>query len=110
MSDLATSPDYRAFLAELKARVRHAQLRAALSVNQEMILLYWSIGQDIRAQQAALGWGSKVIPLLAQYLRVAFPDMRGFSERNLRFMRQFAEVWPDPAIVKQLVSQLRLWG
>jgi len=41
---------------------------------------------------------------------VAFPDMRGFSERNLRFMRQFAEVWPDPAIVKQLVSQLRLWG
>ena len=109
MSDLTTTPDYRTFLAELKDRVRQAQLRAALSVNQEMILLYWSIGQDILARQATLGWGSKVVPQLAHDLRSAFPEMRGFSERNLQFMRQFAQVWPQEAIVKQLGSQLP-WG
>lgn len=109
MTDLKTTADYRAFLAELKDRVRRAQLRATLSVNQELICLYWSIGQDIVARQAAQGWGSKVVPQLAHDLRKAFPDMRGFSQRNLQFMKQFAELWPDEAIVKQLVSQLP-WG
>lgn len=109
MTDLATTTDYRTFLADLKERVRRAQLSASLAVNRELIVLYWSIGRDILARQAAQGWGSKVVVQLARDLRAAFPEMKGFSERNLRFMRQLAEVWPDEEIVKQLVSLLP-WG
>lgn len=109
MSDLTTTSDYRAFLTDLKDRVRRAQLSASLSVNRELILLYWGIGRDILARQASQGWGSKVVSQLSHDLRVAFPDMKGFSERNLLFMRRLAESYPDEEIVKQLVSQLP-WG
>lgn len=109
MTDISTTTDYRDFLADLKGRVRGAQLRASLSVNRELILLYWGIGRDILARQASQGWGSKVVSQLSHDLRVAFPDMKGFSERNLLFMRRLAEAWPDEAIVKRLVSLLP-WG
>ena len=109
MTELATTADYRAFLTDLKDRVRRAQLSASLSVNRELIVLYWSIGRDILDRQAAQGWGSKVVAQLAHDLRTAFPDMTGFSERNLLFMRQFAEAWPDEDVVKRLVSLLP-WG
>lgn len=109
MSGLSATPDYRAFLTDLKDRVRRAQLSASLSVNQELIRLYWSIGRDILARQAALGWGSKVVAQLAHDLRAALPEMKGFSERNLLFVRRLAEVWPDEEIVKQRVSLLP-WG
>lgn len=109
MNDLAATPGYRDWLTELKERVRRAQLSASLSVNRELIVLYWSIGRDILARQAAQGWGSKVVSRLSHDLRVAFPDMKGFSERNLLSMRSLAETWPDEEIVKQLVSLLP-WG
>jgi predicted nuclease of restriction endonuclease-like (RecB) superfamily len=81
---------YDTFLSELKDRIRHAQLRAALSVNRELVLLYWSIGRDILARQKDQGWGAKVIERLAADLRKAFPEMGGFSPRNLKYMRAFA--------------------
>ena len=109
MSDLATTQDYPALLTDLKDRVRRAQLSASQSVNRELTVLYWSIGRDILDRQAAQGWGSKVVTQLAHDLRAAFPEMKGFSERNLRFMRQLAQAWPEEAIVKQLVSLLP-WG
>ncbi len=99
-------PDYRAFLEDLKARVRAAQLRAVLSVNRELVLLYWSIGRDILARQKDAGWGAKVIDLLASDLARAFPTLRGFSARNLKYMRAFALAWPDEVIVQQLAAQL----
>lgn len=68
--------------------------------------LYWQIGCDILARQAAQGWGAKVIERLAQDLRAAFPDMKGFSRANLMYMRAFAEAWPDAEIVQQAVGQL----
>jgi predicted nuclease of restriction endonuclease-like (RecB) superfamily len=82
---------YPAFLAELKQRIRNARLHAALSVNRELILLYWSIGRDILTRQHAEGWGSKVIDRLAADLRRAFPEMTGISGRNLKYMRALAE-------------------
>jgi predicted nuclease of restriction endonuclease-like (RecB) superfamily len=100
---------YDSFLSELKDRIRHAQLRAALSVNRELVLLYWSIGRDILVRQEEQGWGAKVIDRLAADLRKAFPEMNGFSPRNLKYMRAFAEAWPDEAIVQQLVAQIP-WG
>lgn len=65
-----------------------------------MIDLYWRIGGVILARQAAEGWGARVIDRLSQDLRAAFPDMSGFSARNLKYMRAFAAAWPDEAIVQ----------
>jgi predicted nuclease of restriction endonuclease-like (RecB) superfamily len=100
---------YAALLDELKERIRTARLRAAVSVNQELILLYWSIGNDILARQSAEGWGARVIDRLAQDLRRDFPDMTGLSSRNLKYMRAFAEAYRDREIVQQLVARLP-WG
>jgi uncharacterized protein DUF1016 len=87
----ATAPDnYPAFLAELKQRIRGARLTAALSVNKELVLLYWSIGRDTD-------------------LRRAFPDMKGVSARNLNYMRAFAKAWPQEEFVQQVAAQLP-WG
>ena len=97
---------YADWLAELKTRIHSAQQRAALAVNRELVLLYWQIGRDILARQAEQGWGAKVIERLAQDLRSAFPQMKGFSPRNLKYMRAFAEAWPDSEFVQQAAAQL----
>ena len=84
---------YQALLGDLKERIRAAQARAALSVNRELILLYWRIGQAIRERQETHGWGAQVINRLSADLRLAFPDMKGFSPRNLQYMRTFAGIY-----------------
>ena len=105
MNELAPA-DYQQWLTSLKSRIQSAQQRAALAVNQELISLYWQIGNDILQRQQQQGWGSKVIDRLAQDLRQAFPDMKGFSVRNLKYMRRFAELWPDAEFVQQPAAQL----
>ena len=100
---------YAAFLAELKERIRTAQIRAALAVNRELVLLYWQTGCDILARQKEYGWGAKVIDRLSQDLRREFPGVEGFSPRNLKYMRAFAQAWPEEPIVQQLVAQIP-WG
>ncbi|HEX4164601.1 MAG TPA: PDDEXK nuclease domain-containing protein [Bryobacteraceae bacterium] len=103
-------PDsYAVFLQELKQRIRESQVRASTSVNRELILLYWRIGRDILARQERENWGAKVIDRLAADLKKAFPEMKGFSPRNLKYMRAFAESWPDEAFVQQAVAQIP-WG
>lgn len=111
MSDLPVgliSPPagYADWLADLKGRIHTAQQRATLAVNRELVLLYWQIGRDILAQQASQGWGARVIERLAQDLRAAFPEMKGFSPRNLKYMRAFAEAWPDAEFVQEVLAQL----
>ena len=100
---------YADWLADLKSRIHSAQQRATLAVNRELVLLYWHIGRDILARQAAQGWGAKVVERLAHDLREAFPDMKGFSPRNLKYMRAFAEAWPEAEFVQQAVAQIP-WG
>lgn len=100
------SADYQQWLKNLKTRIQSAQQRAVLAVNQELITLYWHIGSEILQRQHQQGWGSKVIDQLAQDLRQAFPDMKGFSVRNLKYMRRFAELWPDAEFVQQPAAQL----
>jgi predicted nuclease of restriction endonuclease-like (RecB) superfamily len=80
-----------------------------MAVNRELILLYWSIGRDILARQTAEGWGARIIDKLAGDLRRDFPEMTGLSPRNLKYMRAFAEAFPDEQIVQQVVAQLP-WG
>ncbi|MGP8254425.1 MAG: DUF1016 N-terminal domain-containing protein [Methanoregula sp.] len=77
-----------------------------VSVNRELILLYWQIGNDILTRQQAEGWGAKVIDRLSRDLVHEFPDMKGFSVRNLKYMRAFAETWHDAAIVQELLAQI----
>ncbi|WP_242044912.1 PDDEXK nuclease domain-containing protein [Anabaena azotica] len=100
---------YEDFLAELKTRISSAQLRAAVAVNKELVLLYWQIGRDILHRQQQQGWGAKVITRLAADLQKAFPQMKGFSPRNLKYMRALAEAYQDEQIVQQVVAQIP-WG
>lgn len=105
----ATAPSaYGALLADLKRRVRSAQVRAALSVNRELVLLYLHIGREILRSQQAEGWGAKVIERLTKDLRKEFPDMSGLSRTNLLYMRAFAEAYSNDLIVQQAVGQLAL--
>ena len=104
---LTPPPDgYADWLADLKRRIHTAQQRATLAVNRELVLLYWQIGRDILARQAQQGWGAKVIERLAHDLRSAFPQMKGFSPRNLKYMRAFAEAWPEVDFVQAVLAQL----
>ncbi|WP_246163052.1 DUF1016 N-terminal domain-containing protein [Brasilonema sennae] len=110
MADKLSPMDgYDDFLRDLKERIRSAQVKAALSVNRELVLLYWQIGREIIVRQQQQGWGAKVIERLARDLKAAFPDMKGFSRTNLLYMRAFAEAYPDQQIVQQVVGQIP-WG
>ncbi len=107
--DNQLSPAYETFLIDLKDRIRTARTRASLAVNKELVLLYWEIGRDILDRQQREGWGTKVIERLAQDLRREFPEMKGLSSRNMKYMRTFAEAWPEKEFVQQVVAQLP-WG
>ena len=98
--------DYAAWLADLKSRIHRERLRVVLASNAVMVLLYWDIGRSILDKQANQGWGSRVIDRLAGDLREAFPEMKGFSPRNLKYMRAFAAAWPEREIVQRTVAQL----
>jgi predicted nuclease of restriction endonuclease-like (RecB) superfamily len=104
-----SSGDYEAFLSGLKDRIRSAQVRAALAVNQELVMLYWQIGTEILQRQEKEGWGRKVVEQLAKDLKSEFPDVKGLSRTNLLYMRAFAEAYPDQQFVQQLVGQIP-WG
>jgi predicted nuclease of restriction endonuclease-like (RecB) superfamily len=97
---------YDEFLRELKERIRTAQLKAALAVNRELVVLYWQIGCQILARQKSEGWGTKVVEQLAKDLKSEFPDMTGFSSRNLKYMRAFAETHHDETFVQQAAAQI----
>lgn len=97
---------YIAVLADLKTRIAQERLRVVLSANAALVLLYWDIGQIILHRQKEEGWGSKVVDRLSADLRAAFPDMKGLSPRNLKYMRAFAEAWPVRAIVQDPLAQI----
>ncbi len=86
---------YSQLLTRIKDRIRHAQVKATLSANAEMILMYWDIGRMIHERQQHKGWGAKVIPKLAQDIRNELPEIKGFSERNIGRMIAFYREYPD---------------
>ncbi len=100
---------YTDWLVELKAQIHEAQQRAAQAINLELVVLYWRIGHAILIRQNQQGWGAKVVDRLAHDLRASFPEMQGFSVRNLKYMRAFAQCWPDIEFVQQLLHKLP-WG
>ena len=108
--NLTTTDDYRALIADLKTRIRAAQIKAAVTVNRELIVLYWDIGQLIAEKQRASDWGDAVIEQIAGDLTRELEGLKGFTRRNLYFMKQFYSFHADRGeFVKQLVSQIP-WG
>ncbi len=102
----AAPAGYADWLAGLKADIAHARQRAALAVNAKLVQLYGRIGREILTRQQAQGWGAKVIDRLACDLQDAFPDMRGWSSSNLKYMRFFAQHCPGGRFGQQPADQL----
>ena len=100
---------YAETLKALQERIRTAQIKASLSVNEKLLELYWDIGKTIVEKQKEEGWGSKVIDRMAKDLKTAFPRMTGLSTRNMLYMKQFAEAYPDFTITQQAAAKIP-WG
>lgn len=98
--------NYIAFIKTIKKSIKKERLDIVIQANRKMILLYWMIGDTILDNQNKLGWGAKVIDRMAKDLQEAFPEMRGFSARNLKYMRKLAECWPDYQIVQEVIAQI----
>ena len=100
------SDSYLKFIEEIKAEIRKQRISVVLNANSGMICLYWNIGKAIMKKQEEEGWGAKVIDRMSKDLKEAFPEMSGFSPRNIKYMRKFAECWPDYEIVQRVVAQI----
>jgi predicted nuclease of restriction endonuclease-like (RecB) superfamily len=100
------SKGYAQLLDNIKARVRATRLRAAVAVNSELVLLYWYIGREILKRQGEQGWGTKVVDRLSRDLMREFPDVRGFSPRNLNYMLAFAQTWSKKSILQSVIAKL----
>ncbi len=98
--------EYTEFLEQLKDHIATNRYKAALAVNSKLILLYHHIGTEILKRQKEHTWGAKVIDQLSKDLRSTFPEMKGFSMRNLKYMRKFAEEYPDVEFVQEPLAQL----
>lgn len=106
-AEIVKSADYKELLSSLKQLIRDAQFRAAQAVNSELVLLYWAIGRDILTRQEKANWGDKVIDYVAADLSTEFAEQkRGYSRRNLAYMRQFAGLWPDADFVQSVIAQI----
>jgi predicted nuclease of restriction endonuclease-like (RecB) superfamily len=104
---ISALPDgYGPLLAKIKTRVQTARVKAGLAANRELLALYWDIGRLILDRQRKEGWGAKVIDRLSADLQKAFPGQQGFSSRNLKYMRAFADAWPEVQFVHQPGAQL----
>ena len=100
------SDTYLKFIEEVKAEIQKQRISVVLNANSSMICLYWNIGRAIIKKQEKEGWGTKVIDRMAKDLKDAFPDMSGFSPRNIKYMRKFARCWRDFEFVQQVVAQI----
>jgi predicted nuclease of restriction endonuclease-like (RecB) superfamily len=109
-SDLAINKEYKAWLTEIKLRIRTVQIKAAVSVNSELLRFYWGLGSDIVAKQTNFKWGDGFLPQLGRDLTREFPEMKGFSKRNLELVRQwylfYSKAIVPAQFAKQAVSQI----
>ena len=100
---LMNTPEYISIIENIKSEIKAAQYRAAIHVNADMLLLYYDIGCVINEHKA---WGNKFIDNLAADIRVAFPESKGYSVRNLKYMAKFAARFPDRRIVQEVLAQI----
>jgi predicted nuclease of restriction endonuclease-like (RecB) superfamily len=105
-TDVTNSKDYLSFLNDIKKDIQTSRVRAALSVNRELILLYWRIGNEIIKRKQELGWGSEVVKQLSLDLKHSFPEMKGFGARNLVYMQTFASSYHDYEFTQAVPAQI----
>ncbi len=113
MGNVIGNKEYNALFADIKARIRSTQIKAALSVNSELLKLYWSIGADIVAKQKNTKWGDGLLLRLSKDLMAEFPDMKGFSLSNLKYIKQWFKFYSEVSVIsQQLVGQITQipWG
>lgn len=106
--------DYKAFIQDIKRRVQSAQIKAAVSVNRELLCLYWDLAERIVAKQRESAWGDGFLMQMSRDLQAEFPDMKGFSLRNMKYIRQWYQFWSNTNLIErqigqQLVAQIP-WG
>ena len=107
------SSDYRQWLQQLKSQFQHTQQNAVRAVNTEMLKFYWQLGEQIVEQQQNYAWGDGFLKQLSHDLMMEFPEMKGFSKRNLEYIRRWYLFWSkDMSIAQQVVAQLGQipWG
>lgn len=109
-TNIPSSAAYSTWLADLKSRIQSARISATRSVNRDLILLYWDIGQAVLEKQQREGWGESVVEQLARDLRKSFPGVSGFSPRNIRDMKRLYTAYSDPVIWRQAVAKLNASG
>ena len=97
---------YGELITQIRARICQTQVKATLSANAEMILMYWDIGRMIHERQQREGWGAKVIPQLSRDIRNELPEVKGFSKRNIGYMIQFAREYDSSVNLQQPVAKL----
>lgn len=107
--EIIDNKEYVKLLTDLKDKVRSAQIKASLSVNSELIQMYWEIGKEILALQEEQQWGNKFLVFVSKDLKKSFPNMKGFSVRNLQYMRKMVQEYKNIPIAPQLVAQIP-WG
>ena len=104
---MTNDKEYIQLLERIKFAYKNSQQYAAMAVNSRMLFAYWQIGSSILSEQAKQGWGAKIIDNLAKDLAASFPEVKGFSRRNLIYMQKFAQEWPATLIVQQYVAQIQ---
>jgi len=107
MAGIVKNPEYKKLLKQIKTRIQSARIKAAVSVNVELLTLYWDLAKLIVNRQKQSSWGDGLISLISNDLKKEFPDMKGFSPTNLKYMRNWYLFWvPDNTIARQFVSNL----
>jgi len=97
---------YKEFVSGIKTQIKNSQQKALLAVNKELLLLYWNIGNVILIYQDKEGWGAKIIDNISKEVKDEFPDLKGFSPRNLKYMRKFAEEYKEIEFVQEALAQI----
>jgi len=107
VSELIHNSEYKTLIFWLKSQIQSAQIKAAVSVNRELLQLYWFIAEQIVQKQQTARWGDGLVKQVSRDLQKEFPEMKGFSVRNLELMRKWYRYWTQTdEITKQVVSQL----
>ena len=106
MKNSLMSNDYKEFIGEIKEKIRNSQYEAMKQVNKTLINLYWGIGQEIYNQQKEKGWGKSIVEVLANEIKKEFPDVKGFSARNLWNMRNFYIEYKDNEFLQPMVAEI----
>ncbi len=106
MNSFPLDDAYLNFLQEVKQKILQAQTKSVSAVNQQLVILYWELGNDLLSKQKKLGWGAGVTTQLSKDLKIAFPNVKGFSKRNLDYMKKFASLYPDRQILQQAVAKI----